>query len=652
MDPPIRLRLLGGFDLQVDGEPVPRLPRKAKAMLAYLVLEGGRPPAREVLGDLFWPAAAPTQMRDSLRQALFVIRQHLNPRGGRIALHQGIPLLLPDVVACDAREVAESDDAMPLDRLRAVTTLYTGPLLKDFVPVSPGFDDWLGVMRTSLEDRTLRALHRLAGHALAGGDAPRAVELAERMMGVDPLREDVHRLLLSALAQAGRRSDALRFFRSIQELLHRELQIAPSPETVTLADGIRQSLDVRATAAPAAPSQGGAPVVAVLPFQQLGPVQVPPHLVNGMVADIIAQLTGLHELSVISYGSTMTLSDSAEPREVGLRLGASYILRGIVRSDGTVVRLTKELVSVASGSAIWSHIDDFRSMPSFAEQDRIVSQLVNTLTPRVQEEELRRIRGRRPLSLTVYEKTLLARQLLETRELETFREAIGILGEVIQVEPGYAEAHALLADCYGLLVGEGWSTDRKGDVARLETHSTTALALDRDNVRALVFYGHRRALHHRDYAGAKSMFRRALDVAPNSALAMRWSSFTYSYDGDADEALRRAFRAMELSPCDRDAGTFYFALCVAYFTAGDFSAAAEWGRRALAERPVLRGMAGWAAASLAAAGYLDDARTVAAGIMAVWPERRVRDVVANHPYRDDRLRRQYGDFLRAAGFPE
>ena len=59
MDPPIRLRLLGGFDLQVDGEPVPRLPRKAKAMLAYLVLAGGRPPAREVLGDLFWPAAAP-----------------------------------------------------------------------------------------------------------------------------------------------------------------------------------------------------------------------------------------------------------------------------------------------------------------------------------------------------------------------------------------------------------------------------------------------------------------------------------------------------------------------------------------------------------------------------------------------------------------
>lgn len=653
MQRPIRLQLMGAFDLQIDGDRIVQFPRKAKAMLAYLALDGGHAPSREVIGDLLWPNSAPAQMRDSLRQALFVVRRKLDPAGDRLDLHDGIPLITPDFVDCDAWHIPANDELKSIDWLRSVDAAYSGPLLKNFPPISEGFDEWLGIARAGLEERALQALGRLVDTALDTAQLAEAVRLSERMMSIDPLREDTHRRLLTALAKDGRRSDALQQFASIRDLLERELQIDPSPETSALAAQIRGEREARPPAQLTPLARSGAPVLAVLPFQQLGPDVVPRHLSNGLVADIIAQLTGLHELGVISHGSTSNFQDGGvEPREVGRRLRANYVVRGTLRFDGSNVRLTKELVEAESNSVIWSHIDDMRGIPSFAEQDRIVSQLVNTLTPRVQEAELRRIRGRRPLNLTSYEKTLLAREHLEKRERREFLQARDILKEVIAEEPTYAEAHALAADCFGLIVGEGWSSDRDADVAQVETHSRTALELDHDNVRALVFYGHRRSLHHRDFEAAKAMFRRALELAPNSALAMRWSSFTYAYEGNGDEALTRAWRAMELSPCDRDAGNFYFALCIAYFTVGDFQQAAEWGRRAMAERPVLRGMIGWAAAALAAAGCLDEAGEIAAQTMAVWPDRRVRDVVAKHPYREPERRKQYGEYLLAAGFPK
>jgi adenylate cyclase len=108
------------------------------------------------------------------------------------------------------------------------------------------------------------------------------------------------------------------------------------------------------------------------------------------------------------------------------------------------------------------------------------------------------------------------------------------------------------------------------------------------------------------------MFRRALDAAPSSAHAWLKSSYTFSYIGETEEAVRRAERALELSPCDREPHLFYSALCVAHYTAGNFDTAAQWGMQTLQEHTMLRATAGWTAASLAASGRIKEARELAA----------------------------------------
>jgi adenylate cyclase len=398
--------------------------------------------------------------------------------------------------------------------------------------------------------------------------------------------------------------------------------------------------------------RGEPPRLAVLPFEQFDQDPIPKHVSDGLVADIICQLAGLRDLAVVSHGSTIGLRGSgADPTRIGRQLQADYLVRGALRRVGARARLTTELVETGGSSIVWARAIDVDDLMSFDGQDRVVGQVVNTLAPRVREIELHRIRGKRPDSLTVYEKVLLARENILMLQPDAFAQAKLLLDQATAAEPDYAEAYALAADWHGLMVGQGWSADRKADVAAVDRLAQQALLLDGDNVRALVCYGHRKSLLHRDYPAALEMFRRALDAAPSSAHAWLKSSYTFAYIGEAGEAVRRAERAVELSPRDREPHLFYSALCVAHYTAGNFDTAACWGMQTLHEPTMLRATVGWTAASLAAAGRTRQARDLAAGARGHWPHRGVSDAVARHPYQDPAWRHRYGEHLLAAGFP-
>ena len=164
------------------------------------------------------------------------------------------------------------------------------------------------------------------------------------------------------------------------------------------------------------------------------------------------------------------------------------------------------------------------------------------------------------------------------------------------------KAFALLADWQSLSMNQGWTPYNEIGRLELDRLARTAMALDAQNVRALVLYAHRRALLHRDHALARSLFARALDIAPNAAHSWLWSSYTFAYDGDAAEAVKRVTRALDLSPRDQRAHDFYSAMCVALYAAGEYDAAASWGLRAMNEPGLFVATMRWTAASLAAVG--------------------------------------------------
>jgi DNA-binding SARP family transcriptional activator len=653
----IQIKLMGEFSLRIGDREPAVLPSKVQALVAYLALQTGGAVKREFVRELLWPERGEEQARHSLRQALFVLRRDGFAGEDCLQSRDDAISLPPESAVCDVRQlrtlIADETNAS----WQEIVSLYREPLLHGFPPVSPQFDDILNGMRQSLDADVLDALGRIADDAADGHDMEQCVAIAERMQAIDPLREDTHRRLIEGYAALGRRADAIRVHADAKALLRRELDVAPAPETEALIARVRVDRIAVATPAhqpfPAASGFSGPPRIAVLPLRQSEDQPLPGHLSDGIAADIITQLAGLRELTVISHGSTMGLRDPRmEPQAIGRKLNARYLVMGRVRRGGDRLRLTTELTEAETGQIIYSHTDDTGLALSFDDQDRIVARLVNALVPQVRETELRRIRGKRPNVLSVYEKVLLCREQIMLLDRHGIDQVKTLLDEVIQEDPGYGEAYALAADWHGIMVGEGWSADRAADIAAIERLSNTALNFDNCNLRALISYGYRRSIHHRDSPGAMRIFRQALDVAPCSANAWALSGLCYAFAGEAPEAVRRATRALELSPFDREAYKFYHALCVAHYTNGDYELAAEWGQRAISENTVWRATMGFTAASLSAIGRVRDAREITARIAAKWPARPISEIMKSLAYRDAERRRLYGEHLRAAGYPD
>jgi len=657
MRPLIHIKLMGEFALRNCEAVV--LPSKVQALLAYLTLTGGRPVKREVIRELLWPDRGEDQARHSLRQALFVLRRDGFAGRDVVQSRDNAISLYPESATCDVQELREMLEPGSSGSWQAITALYCGPLLNGFPPISSEFDAFVSAQRRILETNVLAALDRIANEAAAGGDTERNIAIRERMLAIDPLREDTHRGLIASYAHGGRRAEAIRIYDETKALLRRELDVAPAPETEALIADVR---DGRAAnplpsriemTVPAAPALPGPPRIAVLPLRQSEDQPLPGYLSDGITADIITQLAGLRELTVISHGSTFSLRDPhMEPQAIGQKLNARYLVIGRIRRGGDRLRLTTELTEAETGQIVFSHTDDAYVTMSFDDQDRIVARLVNALVPQVRETELRRIRGKRPNVLSVYEKILLSRDHILQLNRDKFSEAKTLLDQVIEEDPGYGEAYALAAEWHGAMIGENWSTDRTAGLAEVERLNSTALSLDNCNLRALLASGHRRSMSYRDKSGAMRMFRQALDVAPSSAPAWALSGLCSAFAGNASEAVHRATRALELSPFDREAYKFYHALCVAHYTAGDYQLAADWGLRALEEKTFWHGTRGFTAASLAALSRLSDAREIIAQIQTRSPVRNISAVLNDLAYQDAALATKYGEHLRAAGYPD
>ena len=201
--PKSELRLLGPLSLAIDGRKVHQLPRKADALLALLALQPGRPIARETVADFLWTDRGPKQARHSLRQTLLVLRRSV---GEDLILAEGNSLIIPPgTLAVDAIELEARATSADRDVLAETAALYRGELLENRGPVAPRFHDWLAVERSRFAALAATILRRLAAVRGAAGEFETAIAAAMRLVTIDNLREDPHRLLIELLARAGRR---------------------------------------------------------------------------------------------------------------------------------------------------------------------------------------------------------------------------------------------------------------------------------------------------------------------------------------------------------------------------------------------------------------------------------------------------------------
>lgn len=248
----LRLQVFGGFQVcSAHGQPVAVPAKKVQALFAYLATQPGRPHARGKLAGLLWADSSEAQARASLRQALLVLRKSLGFAEDELSAGTGETVTLqPQCVDVDALEFERLLDDGGVEAVARAASLYAGEFLEALEARAPAFDDWLRVRRQQLRERSLEAMARLLDHHVKSGSIERAVEVALRLLAVDPLREEVHRTLMQLYARQGRQASALRQYQVLRETLKRELGIVPQPDTLRLRNAIERERQIPQPAAP------------------------------------------------------------------------------------------------------------------------------------------------------------------------------------------------------------------------------------------------------------------------------------------------------------------------------------------------------------------------------------------------------------------
>lgn len=233
----IRLRLLGKPALFIEGRLQPfGGPRKAIALLAYIVLHRDRALSRAAVAEQFWPDEDDTSARASLRRHLHRALSALpDPAPDR-------PWVVGDKVTLRwnpdaALEVdTEAYEHLCADGLRdAAVELYRGDYLEDF------YDHWVLAERERLRELHAANLVAFSEERRRALDYPSAIAFAQALLRLDPLREDAIRRLMTLRFAAGDRSGALADFETFSRQLRDELMADPMPETIALREAIRSN---------------------------------------------------------------------------------------------------------------------------------------------------------------------------------------------------------------------------------------------------------------------------------------------------------------------------------------------------------------------------------------------------------------------------
>jgi DNA-binding SARP family transcriptional activator len=223
--------------------------RKVWALLAYLALSQ-QAPSRQQLVDLLFPDAE--DPANALRWNLSELRRLL---GGPDTVGSGntVRLRLPQDAVIDVHILQEGSSGEAVELQGLGRELLEGVN----VDASPGFDAWLLGERRRLQALGGAVLREGALRALASGNAQRAVELATRLVGTDPLSEDAHILLVRGFAATGDEIAVERQLAASIDVFRRELGVELAPE---LYEAARMEPDPPAPA----PARSRASVLALL----------------------------------------------------------------------------------------------------------------------------------------------------------------------------------------------------------------------------------------------------------------------------------------------------------------------------------------------------------------------------------------------------
>jgi len=226
---------------------------KARHILQLLITQRGKSLEKEQILDLLWPELEPSAAENRFKVTLNALNRALEPKRPShsasffILRHETAYGLNPvATIQVDAEEFEQlvtegtaaakkEDMETALECYRQALALYQGDYLQDCL-----YEDWCSEERERLLTLYLSTANKVAAMLTEQGEWEAAIQTCQRILTKDNCWEEAYRLLMLCYDRLGLRSKALQTYKQCVKCLRKELDVAPSPQTVELYKRIHQ----------------------------------------------------------------------------------------------------------------------------------------------------------------------------------------------------------------------------------------------------------------------------------------------------------------------------------------------------------------------------------------------------------------------------
>jgi len=366
-------------------------------------------------------------------------------------------------------------------------------------------------------------------------------------------------------------------------------------------DGVKKTKPLKR---PAAKPDGGEgeSSIAVLPFVDMSPDKDQDYFCEGMAEEIINALTKVKGVHVASRTASFQFKgETTDINQIGERLNVDTVLEGSVRKAGDHLRVMAQLIKVEDGYHIWSEGYDRDLKDVFAIQKEIAENIVEAFQLTLTPTEEQAIKHSPTSDVEAYDYYLRGRKFFYQHRKQGFDQAREMFSRAIELDAGFALAHAGLADCFSNIYM--YADSSASNRLQAETASRLALELDPKSAQAHASRGLALSLSKR-YDEAEQAFKEAIRLDPNLFEAHYFYARACLAQGAFEKAVEEFEMACRTRPEDYQSPAL---LAQAYISLGRKEEAikAKWRALDLIEEHLKRNPEDARALYLGAAGLIE-----------------------------------------------
>jgi len=300
--------------------------------------------------------------------------------------------------------------------------------------------------------------------------------------------------------------------------------------------------------------------IAVLPFENRSTDPENRFFTDGIHDDLLARLSNVGSLRVISRTSVMEYRDTQKNlRQIGEELGVAAIVEGAVQQYGNKVRITVQLIDAANDEHLWANTYDreLTMVNVFDIQSEISSEIAAALSAALTPQDQQRLAAVPTTNMDAYTLYVAGMRNLHDRQIETLRAARKQFEDAIAADPDFAEAYAGLAQSVLLLMINHSAVEPDTAYEVAEGAAAQALELDPDLAQAhalvglIEFHKWSQSRVGNGNRRAADAFRRALELNSNLADAHVWYGSLLEAEGHYDDSIEQLRQAMTIDPLSR-----------------------------------------------------------------------------------------------------